>query len=117
MLGDNGSISHPLHDLESRISRLGENFKKGALGLVGLPSVGTNAIGAGVTSFTEFGAGVINVGGANVLGAITQFGSNLMSGSLPGKIEATGSGISEDGLPDGCSSISSAESDADILAD
>ena len=60
-------------DLESRISGLGENFKKGALGLVGLPSVGTNAIGAGVTSFTEFGAGLINVGGANVLVAITQF--------------------------------------------
>ena len=86
---------------------------KGALGLFGLPSVGTNAIG--VTSFTEFGPGVIKVGGADVFGAITQFGSHLMSGSLPGKIEATGSGISEDGLPDGCSSISSAESDPDIL--
>jgi len=85
-------------DLESRISGLGENFK-GALGLVGLPSFWKNAIAAGVTSFTEFGAGVINVGRANVLGAITQFGSNLMSGSLPGKIEATGSGINEDGLP------------------
>lgn len=103
-------------DLESRVSRLAESFK-GAFRLVGLPSVGTNATGAGVTSSTEFRADVINVGGANVLGAITQFGSNLRSGSLLGKIEATGSIASEEGPPDGCSSISSAESDPDILPD
>ncbi|CAH3152788.1 unnamed protein product [Porites evermanni] len=55
-------------DLESRVSGLGESFK-GALGRVGLPSCvgervaeGTNTIGAGVTSFTEVGTDVINVG-------------------------------------------------------
>ena len=97
-------------DLESRVSRLGESFK-GAFGCVGLPSVGervadgTNAIGAGVTSVTEVGADVINV-----LGAITQVGSNLMSGSVPG-IEPPESIASEEGPPDGCSNISSADSD------
>ena len=98
-------------DLESRVSGLGESFK-GALGLVGLPSCvgekvagGTNAIGAGVTSVTEVGADVINV-----LGAITQVGSNLMSGRVSG-IEPTGSIASEEGPPDGCSNISSADSD------
>ena len=95
-------------DLESRISGLSENVK-GALGLFGLASVGTNAIGASVTSVTEVGADVINVG-VNVLGAITQVGSNLMSGSVSG-IEPTGSIASEEGPPDGCSNISSADSD------
>ena len=95
-------------DLESRVSGLRENIK-GALGLFGLPSVGTNAIGASVTSVTEVGADVINVG-VNVLGAITQVGSNLMSGSVSG-MEPTGSIASEEGPPDGCSNISSADSD------
>ena len=98
-------------DLESRVSGLGESFK-GALGRVGLPSCvgekvadGTNAIGAGVTSVTEVGADVINV-----LGAITQVGSNLMSGSVPG-IEPPESIASEEGPPDGGSNISSADRD------
>ena len=102
-------------DLESRVSGLGESFK-GVLGRVGLPSCvgervakGTNTIGAGVTSFTEVGTDVINVG-ANVLDAFTQFGSNLMSVSRPGT-EATGSIANEDGPPDGKSNIS------DILPD
>ncbi|CAH3163888.1 unnamed protein product [Porites lobata] len=98
-------------DLKSRVSGLGESFK-GALGRVGLPSCvgekvadGTNAIGAGVTSVTEVWADVINV-----LGAITQVGSNLMSGSVPG-IELPESIASEEGPPDGCSNISSADRD------
>ena len=102
-------------DLESRVSGLGESFK-GALGRVGLPSCvgervaeGTNTIGAGVTSFTEVGTDVINVG-VNVLAAITQVGSNPMSESVPG-IEPPGSTASEEGPPDGCSNISSADSD------
>ena len=92
-------------DFESRISGLRENI----IGLFGLPSVGTNAIGTSVTSVTEVGADVINVG-INVLGAITQVGSNLMSGRVSG-IEPTGSIASEEGPPDGCSNISSADSD------
>ena len=101
-------------DWESRVSGLGESFK-GAFGCVGLPIVGervadgTNAIVTGVTSVTEVGADVINAG-VNVLGAITQVGSNLMSGSVSG-IEPTGSIASEEGPPDGCSNISSADSD------
>ena len=90
-------------DLESRVRGLGESFK-GALGRVGLPHCvgervfdGTNTIGAGVTNFTAVGT--------NVLGAITQVGSNLMNGSVSG-IEPTGSTANEDGLPDGKSNIS-----------
>ena len=56
-------------DLESRVSGLGESVK-GALRLVGLPSVRTNGIGAGVTSFTELRVDVINVGGANDLSTL-----------------------------------------------
>ena len=107
-------------DWESRVSGLGESFK-GAFGCVGLPIVGervadgTNAIVTGVTSVTEVGADVINAG-VNVLGAITQVGSNLMSGSVRGT-EATGSIASEDGPPDGCTNISSADSDPSLPLD
>ena len=93
-------------DWGGRVSGLGESFK-GALGRVGLPSCvrervadGTNAIAAGVTSFTEVGTDVINV-----LDAFTQIGSNLMSGRVAGT-EATGSIANEDGPPDGKSNIS-----------
>ena len=78
-------------DLESRVSGLGESFK-GALGRVGLPSCVGEKV-AGVTSVTEVGADVINL-----LGAITQVGSNLMSGSVPG-IEPPESIASEEGPP------------------
>ena len=97
-------------DWGSRVSGLGESFK-GALERVGLPSCvaervadGTNAIGAGVTSFTEVGEDVINVG-ADVLDAFTQIGSNLMSGRVAGT-EATESIANEDGPSDGKSNTS-----------
>ena len=116
--GDERTVVTP--DWESRLSGLDESFK-GAFGCVGLPSVGervadgTNAIGAGVTSVTEVGADVIKAG-VNVLGTITQVGSNLMSGSVPGT-EATGSIASEDGPPDGCTNISSSDSDPSLPLD
>ena len=102
-------------DWESRLSGLGKSFK-GAFGSVGeRVADGTNAIGAGVTSVTEVGADVINVG-VNVLGALTQVGSNLMGGSVPGT-EATGSIEGEDGPSDGCTNISSANRDPDLPPD
>ena len=114
-------------DWESRVSGLGESFK-GALGLVGLPTFvgervadGTNAIGAGVTRFTEVGAdansgndsGWMSVG-ANVLDAITQVESIRSSG--PG-IEATRSFVTSDGPLDGSGNIPSADSDQDLPTD
>ena len=116
-------------DWESRVSGLGESVK-GALERVPLPSCvrervveGTNTIGAGDTRFTEVGAdansgndsGWMSVG-ANVLGAITQVGSNLIRGSGPG-IEATRSFVTADGPPDGSGNIPSADSDKDIPPD
>ena len=116
-------------DWESRVSGLGESVK-GALERVPLPSCvrervveGTNIIGAGDTRFTEVGAdansgndsGWISVG-ANVLGAISQVGSNLIRGSGPG-IEATRSFVTGDGPPDGSGNIPSADSDKDIPPD
>ena len=75
-----------------------ESRFKAALGRVGFTSDGANVSGWMST-------------GANVYDAIRQYGSDLMSGKVPGN-EATGSNVSED---EGSSNISSANSNQDLL--
>ena len=75
-----------------------ESRFKTALGRVGFTSDGANVSGWMST-------------GANVYDAIRQYGSDLMSGKVPGN-EATGSNVSED---EGSSNISSANSNQDLL--
>ena len=67
------------------------------------------------TVVTEGVSGWMNTG-ANLYGAIRQYGSNLMSGKVP-DTEATGSNVSEDSRPEGSSNISSANSNQDLLLD
>ena len=76
---------------------------KAALGRVGFTSDGTNVFGWMST-------------GANVYDAIRQYGSDLMSGKVPGT-EATGSNVSKDSRPEGSSNISSANINQDLLLD
>ena len=80
-----------------------ESRFKAALGRVGFTSEGANV------------SGWINTG-ANLYGALRQYGSNLMSRNVP-DTEATGSNVSEDSRPEGSSNISSAKSNQDLVLD
>ena len=82
-----------------------ESRFKATLGRVGFTSEGANV------------SGWMNTG-ANLYGAIRQYGSNLimMSGNVP-DTDATGSNVSEDSRPEGSSNISSANSNQDLLLD
>ena len=93
-------------DLKTRNERTvvtEESRFKAALGRVGFTSDGANVSGWMST-------------GANFYDAIRQYGSDLMSGKVPGN-EATGSTVGEDSRPEGSSNISSANSNQDLLLD
>ena len=73
-----------------------------------------------VTEESRFKAALGRVGftsdGANFYDAIRQYGSDLMSGKVPGT-EAAGSNVIEDSRPEGSSNISSANSNQYLLFD